>query len=66
MAEVQVPVEGTVCNWERGVQTNPITGEEFDFDGNKIYEVPVETSASAPSPSADALTGTDPAGESHE
>lgn len=37
---LQVPVEGTVCNFTTHTQINPITGEVFDFSGNKIYSIP--------------------------
>lgn len=43
-AEVRVPVDGTVTDWENEVQVNPETGQRFDFDGRLIVvdEAPVE------------------------
>lgn len=38
--EVQVPVDGTVVDWDHKVQVNPVTGEVFDFNGSKIYDIP--------------------------
>ena len=33
-----IPVEGCVVNWERQIQINPETGEQFDFAGHKIFD----------------------------
>lgn len=30
------PIDGCVVDWDRKIQTNPDTGERFDFDGNKL------------------------------
>lgn len=39
---LQVGVEGTVANFTTHTQINPVTGEVFDFNGNKIYSIPEE------------------------
>lgn len=37
-AEVQVPVDGCVTNWDEEVQVHAETGQRFDFQGRLIEE----------------------------
>lgn len=34
--EVNTAVDGTVVDWEKKVQRNPKTGDEYDFDGKPV------------------------------
>lgn len=36
--EVWNSIEGTIVDWEHETQIHPLTGEIFDFHGNKIIE----------------------------
>lgn len=35
-AQVRVAVEGCVVDWKHSKQVNPVTKQEYDFDGNFI------------------------------